>query len=123
MQGNTPLTENLFSFTGRINRAKFWAIWVTLLVINLVVSLIVALISKAGSGAAILGLIIQFIILIPIVWVSLAMQAKRWHDRNKSAWMILINFIPVIGWIWLLIELGFLKGTEGSNRFGEDPLG
>ena len=28
----------------------------------------------------------------------------------------------VIG-IWLFIEIGFLKGTQGPNRFGPDPLG
>ena len=25
--------------------------------------------------------------------------------------------------IWMFIEIGFLKGTQGSNRFGSDPLG
>jgi uncharacterized membrane protein YhaH (DUF805 family) len=24
--------------------------------------------------------------------------------------------------IWFLIEVGFLKGTQGPNRFGLDPL-
>ncbi|MGI8851867.1 MAG: hypothetical protein ACR2GC_00930 [Methyloceanibacter sp.] len=24
--------------------------------------------------------------------------------------------------IWLTIELGFLKGTPGPNRFGADPI-
>ena len=33
----------------------------------------------------------------------------------------MINFIPIIG-VWALIENGFLPGTEGKNRFGEDPL-
>jgi len=28
----------------------------------------------------------------------------------------------VVGSLWLLIENGFLKGTDGSNRFGDDPL-
>ena len=29
-----------------------------------------------------------------------------------------LRVIAVIGAIWLLIELGFLKGTPGPNRFG-----
>jgi uncharacterized membrane protein YhaH (DUF805 family) len=28
------------------------------------------------------------------------------------------SLIPIIGAIWLLIELGFLKETPGPNRFG-----
>ena len=33
-----------------------------------------------------------------------------------------MNFVPVLGFFWVLIELGFLQGTTGENRFGEDPL-
>ena len=25
--------------------------------------------------------------------------------------------------LWFFVELGFFKGTQGPNRFGEDPLG
>lgn len=25
--------------------------------------------------------------------------------------------------LWLLFEIGFLRGTVGPNRFGDDPLG
>jgi uncharacterized membrane protein YhaH (DUF805 family) len=55
------------------------------------------------------------------LWPMFAVQAKRWHDRNKSGWWVLIHFIPVIGSLWTLIENGFLEGTEGNNRFGESP--
>ena len=54
---------------------------------------------------------------------SFAGQVKRWHDRDKSGWFVLVNFIPFIGTIWALVELGFLRGTMGPNRFGPDPLG
>ena len=36
---------------------------------------------------------------------------------------MLIDLVPVIGGLWALIETGFLKGTAGPNRFGNDPLG
>jgi uncharacterized membrane protein YhaH (DUF805 family) len=35
---------------------------------------------------------------------------------------IIINIIPVIGWIWALVELGCLRGTPGRNQYGDDPL-
>ena len=25
--------------------------------------------------------------------------------------------------LWLFVQIGFLKGTQGPNRFGPDPLG
>jgi uncharacterized membrane protein YhaH (DUF805 family) len=34
---------------------------------------------------------------------------------------VLIVLIPIIGAIWILIELGFLVGTPGPNRFGPLP--
>ena len=37
---------------------------------------------------------------------------------QANGWWVLIGLIPIIGGIWLLIELGFLKGTDGPNRFG-----
>ena len=61
--------------------------------------------------------------LIPLIWGGLAGQVKRWHDRDKSGWFVLINLIPLIGSIWAFVELGFLRGTPGPNRFGPDPLG
>lgn len=65
----------------------------------------------------------QYIItLLVLSWVELAVAAKRWHDRNKSVFWILFSFIPIIGQIWALVELGFIKGTKGQNRFGADPV-
>ncbi|MEE9345521.1 MAG: DUF805 domain-containing protein [Methylococcales bacterium] len=61
-------------------------------------------------------------VMIPFMVVNFIVQIKRWHDRNKTGWWVLINFIPVLGAIWSLIELGFFKGTEGTNSYGEDPV-
>ena len=54
--------------------------------------------------------------------ISIIVQVKRWHDRDKSGWWVLINFVPVVGPLWALVECGFLRGTLGDNRFGPDPL-
>lgn len=56
-----------------------------------------------------------------LIWVDLANSVKRWHDRDKSGWWILISIIPIVGPIWALIECGFLPGTYGNNRFGPSP--
>jgi len=61
------------------------------------------------------------VLYIPVVWFSLALQVKRWHDRGKSGWWVLINLIPFVGGLWALVECGFLRGTEGPNQFGPDP--
>ena len=53
--------------------------------------------------------------------VGLFLGIKRCHDRDKSGFFLLLNFIPILN-LWPIIELTFFKGTSGSNEYGADPL-
>lgn len=107
------MTLLLFSFVGRAGRAPFW-----LLMIVMFVGQILATVADLQRSGHEFGSVSGVFLLI-ILWPALAIQAKRWHDRNKSAWWILLNGVPVIGPIWTLIECGFLPGTPGPNKFGQ----
>lgn len=98
------------------------------------------------SAIGILGLL--FLPLILAFYVStFSLAARRLHDRNKSGWWLLGYFavfffiggvgeyfgqqttlvliFQLIGFVvalWYIIEIGFLRGTNGANKFGEDPL-
>ncbi len=41
---------------------------------------------------------------------------------TSSSLMSLVGIISLIVFIWALVDLGFLRGTEGPNRFGPDPI-
>lgn len=41
---------------------------------------------------------------------------------TPSPWFGILNLIFFIFGIYMLVQLGFLKGTTGANRFGPDPL-
>lgn len=112
---NMPLSYLLFSFKGRISRQTYWFFTFALMAIILAPVFIFG----AVSGNAELYVDMTSLIFL---WPTLAVQAKRWHDRDKSAWWILISLIPVIGFFWTLVENGFLEGTPGSNRFGPNPI-
>ncbi|MFN3726761.1 MAG: DUF805 domain-containing protein [Allosphingosinicella sp.] len=74
-----------------------------------------------GTGGWILvGLLVLWSLftLIP----NIAVTIRRLHDQDKSGWMILLAFIPLVGGIILLVFM-FLEGTRGPNRFGPDPKG
>jgi uncharacterized membrane protein YhaH (DUF805 family) len=104
-----------FTFSGRIGRQEYWLKYALLLA---VVDAVGAGIDAAAGAKGILSILVGLATLVP----SIAGAAKRCHDRDRSGWFQLIALIPIVGGIWLLIELGFLRGTPGPNRFGPDPL-
>jgi uncharacterized membrane protein YhaH (DUF805 family) len=113
------MLQLLFSFNGRISRKPYW---LYILCYCLMCGGLQFTVKAAEGGPGFLIFLLVIPILIVAVWASLAVSVKRWHDRDKSGWWVLIGLIPIVGSIWVLVETGFLKGTEGSNRFGEDPL-
>src|SRR5690349_16706654 len=102
--------KDLFTTDGRIPRSKFWAVIGCFYGLCILVALIDEFSSPPDWAKGIIG-----ILLLPVMIVSIIAQVKRWHDRDKSGWWILINLVPCIGGIWAFIETGCLKGTEGPN--------
>jgi uncharacterized membrane protein YhaH (DUF805 family) len=135
-----------FSFRGRINRAPYWIVAVCNLLMFLA-----AIFVGAAFGYQ-FAFILGGLAFIPLIVSSFAIMIKRLHDRNKSGWWVLFFYVlPMIlsgmqkalrtipeatavllGFacaaiagiisLWMLIELGFLRGTIGPNRYGPDPL-
>ncbi|WP_407049526.1 DUF805 domain-containing protein [Methyloraptor flagellatus] len=124
----------LFSFQGRINRAKVWLAFLAWIVISAVAGAIIMAVMPAipadggeealasMGGALIPAGVVGFIYVIVAVWSGLAIGIKRFHDRDKSGWWVLIQFVPIVGPIWYFVEVFCLRGTPGPNRFGLDPL-
>lgn len=110
------LTWLLFSFNGRISRGQFWMVSMIMFLILIIPGIIFF-----GSNSLHADQYVTLMTLI-LLWPSLAIQAKRWHDIDYSAWWILINLFPFIGSVMALIANGFLSGTEGSNRFGDNQI-
>jgi uncharacterized membrane protein YhaH (DUF805 family) len=128
----------LFSFQGRINRAKYWIATVTY------ISVTIALV---GLGFFFrfdtIFFIIAAIVFIAMTVSGIAVGLKRLHDRDMSGWWLLVFYllpalldsigrglgIPIIFSVagavisvWALVVLGFLRGTAGTNQYGPDPL-
>ncbi len=90
-------------------------------------------------------------LLLFYVYSSIAIVIKRLHDRDKSGWWVLPFqllpvFLNILGQItsrsspgggavgaplaliafgitiWAFVEIGCLRGTNGDNRYGQDPL-
>jgi uncharacterized membrane protein YhaH (DUF805 family) len=117
------ISQILFSFSGRISRETYWWASVGIAAGAVAWAILVALIGAGFRNGDPTADTFPLILLAPIylwiLWCSLAVSVKRWHDRGKSGLWTFIQLIPYIGPLWALIELGFLKGTEGPNEFGD----
>jgi len=134
------------SFEGRINRQPYWIGGLVLIPVLIVLNLIFFALG-IPRGVMIFGLIFnQLITALLLIYPLLALMVKRFHDRDKSGWWALVFYIPsiingvisasqpgsslamitglitLVVAVWFIIELGFLKGTDGQNDYGPDPL-
>lgn len=123
-----PLLKLLFSFRGRIGRLAYWAgslINLTGWYINVLLIVFIGRMAAQARDTApkvLLGWALFCIALaVLLIWINLAISAKRFHDRGKSAWRFLIVLVPLVGTTWLFIELGCLPGTLVANRYGPPP--
>jgi len=101
------LRSLMFSFEGRINRAKYWLAGLIYL-IGAMLYLTASIYALAGSlrganaaWAATLFPILFYAITYPLfavgIWSYAATTIKRLHDRNKSGWWIVPFFVlPVL---------------------------
>jgi len=116
----------LFSIHGRISRGQYWKVSIPLMLATLLpfVALLVYVMDVGAGGFGIVAGVFNSLCalaMFPLMWIGFAIGAKRWHDRNKSAWWMLISIVPYIGGFWQFIELGCLAGSEGENDYGEAP--
>jgi len=100
-------------FTGRSRRQEYWLFLLFSILLNLAANIIDGVIS-AGIVSALVGLAL----IVP----SIAVLVRRLHDTDRTGWWALLILLPVLGTLILLVFCLF-KGTDGANRFGQDPLG
>ncbi len=138
------LMQKLFSFQGRLRRRDYWLM--SLLLGAVVLAALVPLFLAFGFLATDPRL---SLVTLVVMWPSLALLVKRIHDRNKSGWVAaiywgpslassIIEAFPALGLqsvvmglnvvtgiisLWILIEFGFMDGTQGPNRYGKSPKG
>jgi uncharacterized membrane protein YhaH (DUF805 family) len=141
----------LTGFRGRIPRRDFWAGLLLLLLIEAALLLLGFAGLMRPTGATPIEEATMWFALAVWLWVTAALIVKRLHDRDKSAiWYPLFGLAPALCYhlgnvysgnisnvlspaqrlfwslggvlcLWALVELGFMPGTKGPNRYGPDP--
>jgi uncharacterized membrane protein YhaH (DUF805 family) len=139
---------SVWSFSGRIGRGDFWRRSVMIGALAFTSTFVIGLWVSSNTSSIHdthrLTTMLCMPFNIAFGLFLLATQVKRWHDLNYSGWISLINFVPqtaymlldaLVGYsppligvaaialsLFVLIFLGFIKGTKGRNHFGADPV-
>jgi uncharacterized membrane protein YhaH (DUF805 family) len=119
-----PILQVLFSFEGRINRSQFWLGTVLALCASLAAGrwLLSPLLAtqievwrielRYGQPGLNLPLALILTSLASLAWVHAAVIVKRCRDRGKSDGWAFLALVPIIGFVWLVIDLGCLPGRR-----------
>jgi uncharacterized membrane protein YhaH (DUF805 family) len=114
-------------FSGRARRLEFWMFGLFIFVVEIAYVVLLRATGNLapagygqlnGVGMALVGVFSLFFLAVLVP--SFAVTFRRLHDTNRSAWWLLVGFIPAIG-VLVLLVFYFLPGTPGPNQFGPDP--
>jgi uncharacterized membrane protein YhaH (DUF805 family) len=136
----------MFGYDGRIGRLYCFLGFLAFVAI---VGFFSGIADDATVGTGDIGRYVALFFIIGTgFWMHSAVTIKRLHDRDKSAWWYLLYGIApfgffllaiylwtarvleaasilfvlsFVGLIWAIVELGFLRGTAGPNRYGPEP--
>lgn len=99
--------SHYIDFRGRATRSAFW--WAYLVFWGGG-----AIVAAVGGKEGFLYTLYAVAIALPFLGVTV----RRLHDAGRSAWNILWYFLPLIGWLILLIMLCG-DSQYGTNQYGE----
>ena len=120
-----PIFEDLFKFSGRRNRKSYFLLNLSLIamLLPILIALGVVLEILGETSPIVSSIVISLVFLLSILasWINLVTSSQRCRDWGWSGWFALALFIPFVS-IIAFIALYFIKGDEGPNKYGNDPL-
>lgn len=119
----------LFTFHGRGGRGRLWlGFFLSYALLLAPVAILAAVVGPAAAGTEVVAQepsavdviapILVALFAIAAVVMQIATGVTRCHDRGKSGFWMLLILVPVVGFIWWLVDLGILEGEEGPNKYG-----
>ena len=99
-----PIKNHYADFDGRIGRQEYWMFFLFGFLLSVAFDII---------GVEVLGMIVSLALFVP----SIAMATRRLHDTGRSGWWQLLWFIPIVGWIILIVWL-VTETIHEDNMYG-----
>jgi len=114
-----------FSPSGRFSRSQYWLHFMLPYFVIYALLQIATIASHESSAAQGLFSVLQTIFALVALWPSIAVLVKRMHDRNKSGWLSLLLYVPVVLFTVLLVVwlAGWIIAAGGTMPEEPPPLG
>ena len=106
-------TSLFFSYRGRVNRRQFW--------FGFFGYMCAVCLTATGAQFLTRSMLVPLLSPLPFLPFFFAVTTKRYHDQGKSGWNNLWLLAPFVGWVYVIVECGFWKGSPLRNEYG-DPL-
>jgi len=116
--GETNPDTRQFEPTGPLSIAIF-AVTLANLWVNLALS-VKRVHDRDRTGWWIAAMYLSIIVAVGLGFLTLTQPEGQREPLNTIAVIAIIAAGVLL--VWLVIEIGFLMGTRGPNRFGSDPL-
>ncbi len=126
------ITKKYFQLKGRANRKEYISFMLSTIIVTLIMNSILFVVKNSSISFAlvVIKIVIELFLFIP----SITITVRRIHDFNWSGfWNIVIFLIAfmiysdnlknlgiILGLIFASMLL-FFKGTQGTNKYGEEP--
>lgn len=116
------------AFNGRASRPEYWQTYLINVLITMILYLISGLIWGWSYWVVIGGVSVHMtqphaylidLYALAFLLPNLGVTVRRLHDTGHSAWALLWGFLPVIGWILLIVYLA--KKSRPVNDYGPRP--
>jgi len=93
---------------GRATRLEFGSFVLFAFLINIACNIVFGMI---GLG------FLSILVSLALIPAGVCVGVRRLHDLDYSGWFYLVFLIPFVNLVMLVLLLA-IKGTEGSNKFG-----
>ena len=111
--------KKLFTSNGRVGRLEFVRFILLFFIIILAIPSVIVVMDLYTEETSILFSFLTLPLIILVI-LSVLITIRRLHDIDCTGWWFFIKIIPLVNVIFYAVLL-FKKGTEGNNKYGDQP--
>ena len=115
----------IFSTKGRIGRLRYLAYsmiynFIIMFLIGILSAILIPMVAGDEGESGAMMVVVMALIYLPVFAVFFIVARRRLHDLDRTGWLTLLMFVPLINVIFGLYLL-FGSGSPGMNKYGPAP--